>query len=167
MVELSLDTEEPVHDAQAKPNQANDAQEPCPYYLLGHCRGMNKGICKKDHSMKLCLLPRTECGKACEGQRHPRDCYQHLDLGWCGWLRCSYRHGQAAGPCRGPEPRDGRHMVLLAATGSQRVDSGISEQEEIVNLFKDLQNKMDIQQQTFEEKMADFDVQMDTKLNEV
>ena len=37
----------------------------------------------------------------------------------------------------------------------------------MVNLVKDLPNKMEKQQKSFEQKMADFAVKMDTKLNEM
>ena len=118
-------------------------KEPCLFYLRGHCNGLNTGRCKKDHSMKLCMLPRSACGKACEEERHPGDCFQYRDLGYCGWRTCSYRHNRAEELLpRNCQPRGEQHMVLLVATGSGETDSGLSEQNEMVDLIKDLQNKI-------------------------
>ena len=92
-------------------NMMQDSKDPCA--LRGHCSGLNTGKCKADQSMRLCMLPKSACGKTCAKERHPGECFTLRNQGFCRWKNCSYRHEWTA-----ELPGDAHHMVLLASTGS-------------------------------------------------
>ena len=65
---------------------------PCPYYNIGHCRGISNGNCKLSHTTRTCWKEKCEKGPTCV-MRHPRSCnlFFRSSRG-CHRQSCSHRH---------------------------------------------------------------------------